>query len=470
MRHKTLILGIIFSFESFAMDNLLISTDNRKLYNDIYTSKNQHLTTTGIQPFSCEKVMAIKGYKVKECERLGFISEVKLISFYTNYKNAFSIVPEVEGLKLSENFNNILQISGGLNLKDKVILKYQIRSLQNDETSELDFYRYGIYFYFDNAILAMGKDNIKVGPSKYGNLLSSTNPPFYQISIRNNRPIEFYGLWDFVLLYGYLKEERKDHSNPNLVFFRADYKPNNYVEIGINRAVLFGGNGRPTYRIYEYPKVFYGSEETLGGKFDNDSYLGYDIKLDLPLSYFDTFQIYYENNATDVESPLKKGDPKKLHFPLILFKFHDNASTVGIRVKKSKFYFNSEFTQTGKTMYINHNYPYEGWSYKGFILGYPYGRSIEHFFTEFGLLYNKKHFLVEVGYIRQPTDITSNIRVKDYYVKFNPYIEYGKIGIDMYLKYDYLNNVNKSDVTNQFDLIKQNKSVFTFGLIINYRF
>lgn len=470
-RSRILLFLLATYFSSvFATENLFISTDNRDKYDNLNISKYQNLTTTGIKPFTCEKINILSGEKKQYCENMKFIYDIKLISFYNSYENTFSIVPEVEGLRLYKGLNNILQLGGGLDLQDKIIFKYQIRFNQNEKTTKLDFYRYGLYFYIDNSIITFGKDNIKIGPSKYGNLFSSTNPPFYQTNIRNNKPLDFFGLWDFILMYGYLREKRKDHSNPNLIFFRADYKPNKYVEIGVNRAVLFGGKSRPSYKIYEYPKVFYGNDETTGGKFDNDSYLGYDIKLDIPIRYFDIFQIYYENNATDVETPLKKGDPKKIHFPLILFKFHDNASTLGVRIKKDKYYFNSEFTQTGKTMYINHNYPYEDWSYKGFILGYPYGRSIEHFFTEFGLLYEKSSFFIELGYIRQPTDIPSNIRVKDYYIKFSPSVEFSKIGINFYFKYDYLNNINKSDITNQFDLVNMNKSVFNLGLILNYRF
>lgn len=462
---------LIYLSKSFSYENLFVSTDNRDIYNYLNVSKNQHLTVTGIKPFTCEKVSIIQDYEKNDlCSDFKLLNDVSFISFYSNSKNAFSIIPEIEGLKLNNGINSILQIGGGLDLKDKIIFNYQLRYNQNDNSSKTELYRIGVNVYLNNLIFTVGKDNIKIGPSKYGNLFSSTNPPFYQFNIRNNKPLEFYGLWDFILMYGYLKESRRDHSNPNLVFFRGDYKPNKYIEIGVNRAVLFGGEGRPSYKIYEYPKVFYGSEETTGGKFDNDSYLGYDIKLDIPIKYFDSFQIYYENNATDVESPLKKGDPKKLHFPLIIFKFHDNASTLGIRLKKNMFYFNSEFTQTGKTMYINHNYPYEDWSYKGFILGYPYGRSIEHFFTEFGILKKDSHNLIELGYIRQPTDISSDIRVKDYYIKFNTYKLINKVGVNLYIKYDYFNNLNKSELANQFNLIKANKSVITLGIFFKYKF
>ncbi len=63
-----------------------------------------------------------------------------------------------------------------------------------------------------------GRDNVKVGPSKYGNLLSGLNIPFYQIRLQNNRAFKFLGLWEFLILHGWLFEERKDHSDPRLLF------------------------------------------------------------------------------------------------------------------------------------------------------------------------------------------------------------------------------------------------------------
>ncbi|MFN3787475.1 capsule assembly Wzi family protein [Sulfurihydrogenibium azorense] len=453
-----------------AYENLFIPLDMFNEYRKIDLGINQRYTTTGIKPYTCEKSSVVYSQLSNFCKDIFIFSSTDFKLYYTNNKNAFSIIPEEEGIKLEKGINNILQINGGLNVKDRFSFYYETRLIQTEKDSYSTVHRATFSLFFNNLIITTGKDNIKVGPSKYGNLFSSTNPPFYQINLRNNKPYEFFGLLDFILMYGYLKEDRKDHSNPNLVFARLDYKPSRFLEIGVNRAVLFGGEGRPSYKIYEYPKVFYGSEETTGGRFDNDSYLGYDIKIDFPFKSFDIFQIYYENNATDVESPLKKGDPKKIHFPLIIFKFHDNAETIGLKLKRKDIYLNLEYTSTGKSMYINHNYPQEGLSYKGFILGYPYGRSIEHIFLEFGKVNNDSHALFEIGYLKQPVDISTNLRMKDYYSKLTFGKNFQKFSTNVYTKIDYFKNLNIADRTNDFKIINENKVVYTLGISLNYKF
>ena len=474
MRKILTIIFLLFCFlkstNAIEIENMFIPLDRFNEYKQVDLGVNQLYTTTGIKPYTCEKGKVIYNQNLKFCKEISFFSSTDFKAYYTNNKNAFSIIPEEEGIKLEKGMNSILQVNGGLDLKNRFSYYYEARITQTEKYFQATIYRMTFSIFYENLILTAGKDNIKVGPSKYGNLFSSTNPPFYQFNLRNNKPYEVFGILDFILMYGYLKEDRNDHSNPNLVFGRLDYKPNRFLEIGINRAVLFGGKGRPSYKIYEYPKVFYGNEETTGGRFDNDSYLGYDLKIDLPIKNFDIFQIYYENNATDVESPLKKGDPKKLHFPLIIFKFHDNAETIGIKLKKKDFYLNAEHTSTGKSMYVNHNYPQEGLSYKGFILGYPYGRSINHTFLEFGKIKNDSLILFEVGYLRQPVDISTNIRLRDYYLKLTYGRTFEKVSIYLYTKFDYFKNLNIADRTNDFKLINENKFVYTLGISLNYKF
>ncbi|MCX7738940.1 MAG: capsule assembly Wzi family protein [Hydrogenothermaceae bacterium] len=395
---------------------------------------------------------------------------MKSDTFYNSKESAVSIILEKEGIRLKEGLNLISTLEGSFSLSGKINLQYQLRNYFNQEENKLSVHRAFVTFNFEKLFLFIGKDNIKVGPSRYGNLLSSTNPPFYQARIQSKRPLEFFGLLDFTVMYGKFLEDRKDHSDPSLFFIRGDYKPNRYLEIGINRAVLFGGEGRSSYRIKEYPRVFIGREETLGGRFDNDSYLGYDVRLNLFFDKLDIFQVYYENNATDIESPLKKGDPKKLHFPLVLFKFHDNAQTLGVKVKRGRYLLNWELTNTGKTMYINHNYPVEGLSYKSFVLGYPYGRSVTHTFLLLSILDKEVDNHLEVGFIKQPTDITLPDRFKDYYITYRINLKRGKFEISPYIRVDFTENLNYSTLPTQFYIKQGSTTIYTGGMSIGYLF
>lgn len=445
------------------------TSDSIYLHVDI--TNNSLYGTTGIKPYTLEKIKVFSQNSNLYLNKNKFVETIKLRTYYNSYESSISLLTEEEAIRLKEGINSSLDMIGNYSPVESLFFQYQIRGTSSKDTNKIEFFRAIAGLSTEDFLFVLGKDNIKIGPSRYGNLFSATNPPFYQARLQSRKPFEFFGLLDFMLMYGYLKEERKDHSNPNLVFARIDYKPNKYLEIGVNRAVLFGGKGRPSYKIYEYPKLFYGSEETTGGRFDNDSYLGYDLKINIFSDKFDVFQIYYENNATDIESPLKKGDPKKIHFPLILFKFHDNAETVGLKLKKSSFYLNWELTRTGKTMYINHNYPFEGLSYKGFVLGYPYGRSVFHTFVLLGKLGEKSNNFLEIGYLKQPHDINFVNEFKDYYITLKSDIKYSNhISVQPLIRFDRLSNPNRSILTNQFNINKENKISWFGGLSLTYMF
>lgn len=146
----------------------------------------------------------------------------------------------------------------------------------------------------------------------------------------------------------------------------------------MNRATLYGGKGRPGYSLFEYPRLVLGQEENIpGSRYDNDGHLGYDITLDIPFKPFDLFRLYYEKEATDVKSVLQKGEEFQFDLPFIVVKLYEGAKTFGVLAKKD-FSFRGELTMTEETVYLHHHYPYEGFSYKGMVLGYPYGRDILH--------------------------------------------------------------------------------------------
>ncbi|MEM5868293.1 MAG: capsule assembly Wzi family protein, partial [Candidatus Aenigmatarchaeota archaeon] len=296
---------------------------------------------------------------------------------------------------------------------------------------------------------------------------------FFQVRVQNYYPYEFLGHFDYIFMFGKLYEEREDHSDPNILFLRLNFKPSTSFEIGLNRALMYGGEGRPQYKLKEYPKLIIGRDETIGGRFDNDSYFGFDVKFDIPIKFFDTFQLYYERNATDIESPFKKGDPQKLHFPFIILKFHDDAKTYGIRAKRGKILVNAEYTETAKTMYLHHRYPKEGFTYHGFPLGYPYGRNVRHAFLLLESLGDKEKFSVELGYIGQPAKFRGNIerrRMESVYTAFNVGKKVNKFNLDLYFRVDNVKNLNLSETPVQINLAQGSKLLFSTGFAVGIDF
>jgi len=70
-----------------------------------------------------------------------------------------------------------------------------------------------------------GKDNVNWGPGEYGLLLSNNVPPYYLVKVQNEIPLKFFGEWDIAFLHGWLKEDRKDVSDPRIMGMRIVYRP-----------------------------------------------------------------------------------------------------------------------------------------------------------------------------------------------------------------------------------------------------
>lgn len=271
-----------------------------------------------------------------------------------------------------------------------------------------------------------------------------------------------------MVLNGWLIEKRRDISDPRLLFLRLSFKPSTYLELGVNRATLYGGKGRPGYALWEYPKVFMGTEENVpGSKYNNDAFVGYDISVDLPLKPFDLFRLYYEKETTDVKTPLQKGEEFQFDLPFIVVKLYEGARTFGILVKKNPFSIRGEVTLTKGTMYLHHIYSREGFSYKGMVLGYPYGRDMLHIFTQMRYGRGDEGAVeLEMGFIEQP--LREDLRpIKDlnrYYLSISFDKRWKDLEVSPFLRLDLSDGENISETPLQYELREGSRVIFTFGL------
>jgi len=80
-------------------------------------------------------------------------------------------------------------------------------------------------------------------------------------------------------------EERRDHKRAKLAGMRGTIAPFSFLELGISRAMLFGGDDRPRLSLGDYPRaVFYppaGDERVAEAKFRNDNLFAIDADLRL---------------------------------------------------------------------------------------------------------------------------------------------------------------------------------------------
>jgi hypothetical protein len=142
-----------------------------------------------------------------------------------------------------------------------------------------------------NLEVEIGKDSMWWGPGYHGSMLMSNNAePFKMVKLSNPTPISLP--WIF-RAFGPLKvvwfltqlEEDRPVPKPNLTGMRINFKPLPAVELGVSRAIIFGGEGRPEYSFGDYCKAFFGRNESLSGQKENDQLAGFDASVLLPVDW-----------------------------------------------------------------------------------------------------------------------------------------------------------------------------------------
>ena len=287
--------------------------------------------------------------------------------------------------------------------------------------------------------LEIGTDSQWWGPGYHGALLLSNNPePMPLIKLTNSHPMllpwifKHLGLFKFTTFVTRLEKDR-DVSEPLLWGMRLNLKPSPYVEIGLQRTAMFGGQG--------YPQGLSTWWDVFRGKGDDDPNVpgdqrgGYDLTLTLP---FDTqpLQVYAEADGEDEAGGLPSNYAflYGIFFPRIV-----DFEKIGLRAEYANNHINGK-----PDAWYNHDVYSSGYTYKGRIIGHHMGTDSKDVFIEasyflpevngrLAIAYDwKKHNLSDDVhekkqeiYMTADMDLTESLRIKAEY-------GYGKIkNLDM---------------------------------------
>jgi len=337
-----------------------------------------------------------------------------------------------------------------------------------------------------------------MGPAEHGVLLSSNVQPYPMIMISTKESIDFFGKIDFMALNGWLREERQDHSNPQVIAIRITYKPFNWIEIGVTRSTLYAGEGRPTYDPWEYFKFLAGTDENYdpsrghyedGNKFDNDAYAGVDFTVDIPGEWISDsitqLKVFYQQAGTDISAIWQKEDKLEFKPPFGAFNFLHKSHQFGLILALKKHLMRFEYTATPYVYYIHHYYPIEGYSYKGLSLGHPYGRNMAGFFfkhtytatSDILLTYNLAYYTLNTrphGSSKyMPWNFyeifTADIG-KVFLAKFDFRKRYGNTLLGFHIKVERKYNVNESRLATHWQLTNKDATFVTSGFSISQFF
>ena len=478
---------IVFTFFGFTKANPLTNTNVEaiEIYDNALSTENSKSQSTTIKPFSGYKTLYLLNENIKRVEPLLNIFEypdyyIKPLNsfetkFYiTNEENTF--LEGQSGLKLRKGLNLFLFEDGLFSLGRRAVLYYQFRQEWNRAYKKIELFRGYLKFRFYKFSLELGKDNVNLGPGEYSVLLSNNAPPFPMVKIQTEEPFHFLGKWDFLFLRGWLIEDRKDVDNPNILALRVVWKPADWLEIGGTKTTLYGGEGRPGYSLKEYWDLITSSKDNIpGGKFDNESLAGIDLSLYLPiykwLEPVNIFKFYIQQAGTDIAAIWQEDDDKKIRLPYLLFKFERHSLKTGVLVSTKSSIYRLELVYTGRDTYRHHNYPQNGYTYKGLSLGYPYGRNIfSIFFKHRKYINNNLTFEYKVGFYRFPYISENTLKFKRYFAQALLNKKLKNIVLEGFFRIDKTDNYDIDPSPIRFNMVPEDKLFYILGFSFSYRF
>lgn len=482
---KIAIFGCINVFllnYSFSHPLLNVNSEDRFVYDVFESSINAKYFITSIRPYNYKKAFLItdKSEWVKEylnaLSNPGFfIKPLNSITFkFLFTSEEYFTLENSSGTLLREGLNFYTFLDGYISFGNRSVIYYQLRFLNNKQTSKAQIHKLYWKIRVWKFSFEVGKDTVHLGPGEYALLLSSNAEPFPMIKFQTEEPLKFFGDWEFVFLRGWLNEERLDRDNPNILALRVVWKPWYFIEIGATRTALYGGEGRPGYKLTEYPKLIIGTEENIPySKYDSDGYGAIDVSLYLPLNKWfksvETFKVYYQDSGTDITAWWQKEDKGEFK-PPFGFQFLDRGTVAGILVRTKKDIIRFEYTRISRDHYIHHLYNVEGYTYKGMSLGHPYGRNLKHFmFKHRRFLKDKLSIEYKLGYYKQPA-FESEKFMERYYVSLAGEKRYKNLILEGLLRFDFIKNYDSNPSPVQFNIINENKTFITVGTSISWRF
>ncbi len=480
MNVRLLTVFIVFYTCCLANPLLNLNTEEYIVYENLESSSAYPYFNFSIKPFSLEKAYVI----VENPGRIKtYMNALSAPGYYWKPLNSltikvmhttedFFLLENSAGTVLRKGINLYNFADGFLSTGKNFVLYYQIRHVKRSRLQKVELFRGYAKFKIGKVSLQAGKDNVHLGPGRFGLFLSSTAEPFFLIKIQTEESFKVFGKWDFIFLKGWLKEKRKDIDNPNLLALRVVWKPFDTLELGGTRSALFGGKGRPGLKLTEYPKMIIGSEENIPySKYDSDGYGGWDISLNLPVNRIfksvKTLRVYYQEAGTDIKAWWQKEDRGKFYFPFG-FKLLFMSYVAGFLMSTEKHILRLEFTKVSDKWYIHHIYGIEGYTYRGIPLGHPYGRDSRSLILSHRFYFSKSSsFKYQLGLYEK--SLTEKPSMKRYFISLGGEKRLKSLILRLALRYDRTHNYDKNPSPMHFKIVREDKNFFSFQFAISWR-
>jgi hypothetical protein len=316
---------------------------------------------------------------------------------------------------------------------------------------------YGILNFF-GLDLTFGKDSQWWGPGYHGAILLSNNPESLTIlKLNNSQPVilpsvlKHLGLFKFTIFTTRLGAERKI-PNPYLWGMRFNFKPAPYIELGLQRTAILGGEGR-SENYNTWWESFTGKGENKPGE-AGDQRAGLDLKLTLPFAR-QPLQLYAEAAGEDEAGGLPShwAYLTGMYLPRIL-----NLERLDFRVEFATTHVNGH-----PNVWYSHHI-YTGYTFKGKIIGHHMGTDSRDIFLEARYFLPKmNNGRIAVSYDMEKHNLSGEIKetIDEFAIKINLPV---KKAITLKTAYSY------GKIKNLDNIQRANKNINILMAEIMYRF
>jgi len=255
--------------------------------------------------------------------------------------------------------------------------------------------------------LTAGREPLWWGPGHHGALLISNNAePITMLNLTNPTAVllpwifRFLGPFRFDFFAGRLEDDRQDVGSPILWGLRFDMKPLPCLEIGVERTVIFGGEGHDE-GWSGWWRSFTARGENDPGKDRGDQKAGVDIKVTIPWKV-QPVQLYAEVAGEDSAGwePSRRGYIGGIYLPRI-----PGSDRVDFR---SEFAYNHVSQEPN--YWYNHYIYTQGYTYKGRIIGHHMGTDSRDIFVAASILVSPLLEKISAYYDREEHNLSFPVR------------------------------------------------------------
>jgi hypothetical protein len=194
--------------------------------------------------------------------------------------------------------------------------------------------------------------------------------------------LKYLGPFQYTVFVSQLEKDRSDYPRPYFWGMRFDFKPHRYLEIGLERTAILGGQGRPTDAGTWLDSALGSSEHDIYDKPGNpgDQRAAADVKITLPFPW-QPMQIYWErageeNRQENMRLPYKMANLYGIYLPRLL-----GMERIDLRAE----YAENEVNEQSYVWYTHGTYT-AGYTYRGMIMGHHMGTESRDLFLELSYL------------------------------------------------------------------------------------